>query len=342
MIQFPLEVLWYLVVGLASVMYVVLDGFDLGVGMLHIFAKKDYDRRVLLNAIGPIWDGNELWLVIIGGALFAGFPVAYATLFSGFYNLFMPLLGALLFRAAAIEFRSKGTSKGWRQTWDVLLSLSSYLITFALGVVLGNLIQGLPLDASGTFSGSFAFFLRPFPILLGLFSVSLFMMHGALFLLLKTEGPLYAQARLWAKNSALAFLGFYLLTTLTTLFYVPYMVERMVRNPLWFFVPLAALVAILAVFCAVRKRRDGIAFFSSALSVFFLFSLYGVGTYPVLARSSINPETYSVTAFNAASSLLTLKILLLIVLIGIPLIFGYGFFVYRTFRGKVKLGPTSY
>ncbi len=339
---FPLEVFWYLVVGLAVIMYVVLDGFDLGVGMLHIFSKEDQDRRILLNSIGPVWDGNEMWLVIVGGALFAGFPAAYATIFSGFYNMCMVFLACIIFRAAAIEFRSKRASKKWRQTWDVLFTISSFLIAFVLGVVLGNLIQGLPLDAKGNFSGSFAFFLRPFPILIGLLSIFLFMMHGALYLLLKTEGALYTRVRTWAKNSAVAFFVLYLLATITTMFHVPYMIKRMVQHPSWLILPLAAFLAVLFVFYSVVKKRDVIAFFSSALSILLLFLLYGVGTYPILVRSSINPEAYSVTLFNAASSKLTLQVLMIIVIIGIPLILAYGFIVYRLFRGKVKLGPSSY
>ena len=342
MTLFPLEVLWYWVIGLSVVMYVVLDGFDLGVGMLHIFTKKDQDRRIFLNAIGPIWDGNELWLVIVVGALFAGFPAAYATLFSSFYNVCMAFLAALIFRAAAIEFRSKRVSKKWRQTWDVLFTVSSFLLAFALGVVMGNLIQGLPLDAKGNFSGNFVYFLRPFPILVGLLSISIFMLHGSLFLLLKTEGALYAHTRNWAKNSAIAFFVLYLVTTIVTMFHVPYMIRRMVQFPVWFILPLAALLAILNVLRLIVKKCDGMAFISSALSILLLFSLYGVGTYPILARSSLNPEAFSVTIFNAASSKLTLRILMIIVVIGIPLILAYGFFVYRLFRGKVKLGPTSY
>ncbi len=339
---FPLEVIWYWVIGLAATMYVVLDGFDLGVGMLHIFTKSDYDRRIFLNSIGPVWDGNELWLVIVGGALFAGFPDAYATLFSGFYNLCMAFLAVLIFRAAAIEFRSKRKSKGWRKTWDVLFSLSSFFIAFGLGVVLGNLIEGLPLDAQRNFSGSFAYFLRPFPVLVGLLSITVFMLHGSLFLLLKTEGSLYIHVRIWARRCVSIFLAFYLLTTIVTMFHVPYMIHRMVQFPAWFIVPIATLLAILNTAGMVAKKCDGKAFIFSGLSILFLLSLFGVGTYPYLARSSVNPEWFSVTIFNAASSQLTLKVLLIIVTIGIPLVLAYGVIVYRIFRGKVKLGPTSY
>src|SRR3972149_6423750 len=163
-----LEVIWYWVIGLSVAMYVILDGFDLGVGMLHLFTKEDEERRIFLNAIGPVWDGNELWLVIVGGALFAGFPEAYATLFSSFYNLCMAFLAGIIFRSAAIEFRSKRGSKRWRNTWDRFFSFASFFIAFGLGVVLGNLIEGIPFDDQKSFSGTFSEFLRPYPILIGL------------------------------------------------------------------------------------------------------------------------------------------------------------------------------
>ncbi len=337
-----LEILWYWVIGLAVTLYVVLDGFDLGVGMLHLFTKKDADRRIFLNAIGPIWDGNELWLVIVGGALFAGFPNAYATLFSSFYNLCMAFLAALIFRTVAIEFRSKRESKAWRQSWDVLFSLASYFLAFGLGVVLGNLIEGIPIDQSGEFSGSFASFLRPYPILVGLFSISLFMVHGALFLLLKTEGILFEKVRTLSYRLSFCFLLLYLATSAATLYHAPHMVHRMLGSPAWFALPILAFFAIGATLALIVKQKSAWAFITSALSILLLFSLYGVGSYPNLARSSIDPEKWSITLFNAASSTLTLQVLLLIVLMGIPLVLGYGFFVYRTFRGKVKIGPTSY
>ncbi len=337
-----LELIWYAVIGLSVIFYTTLDGFDLGVGMLHLFAKEDEERRVFLNAIGPVWDGNEVWLVIVVGALFAGFPDVYATLFSSFYNLSMILLTALIFRAAAIEFRSKQASKTWRQLWDIVFCLASGLIAFGLGLVLGNLIEGIPLDAEKNFVGTFADFFTPYPILLGILSSALFMMHGSIYLLMKTEGVLHSRLRLWTNRTILFFVICYVLATCATFWLMPHMTHRLNATPLFYLVAALALLAILNIPREVAAKRDGRAFISSCVGIGLLFALFGMGTFPTLIRSSIRPEEYSLTIANSASSPLTLTVLLIIVLIGLPLVFAYGFYVYRIFRGKVKLGPTSY
>jgi cytochrome d ubiquinol oxidase subunit II len=342
MTEFTLSYLWYLIIGICVIFYVALDGFDLGVGIMHFFTKKDEEKRVFLNAIGPVWDGNEVWLVVFGGALFAGFPNVYATLFSGFYDFCMILLAALIFRATAIEFRSKRKSKRWRFTWDTVFSIASLLIAFGLGLAIGNLIEGIPLDKNEDFVGSYAIFFRPFPVLIGLFTVSLLMMHGSIFLTLKTEGQLHQRLRRWSVRCIVAFIMFFLLTTAVTWWHTPHMIAIFFNNPWYLCVPLAALLAILNVPRMYTRNRDGWAFLSSCFCIALLFSVYGIGTYPYLVRSSINPEENSLTFFNSASSPLTLKVLLIIVIIGIPVVLAYGTFVYRIFRGKVKVGPSSY
>jgi len=337
-----LPFLWYLVIGVCVIFYVALDGFDLGVGIMNFFTKKDEDRRIFLNAIGPVWDGNEVWLVIVGGALFAGFPGVYATLFSGFYNLCMLLLAGLIFRAVAIEFRSKRASPRWRSIWDAVFSLSSLFISFGLGLILGNLIIGVPLDANGDFVGSFALFFRPFPILIGLFTVSLLMMHGAIFLAMKTEGKLHQCVRIWAKRCILLFVGFYVITTLVTWFFMPHMLERFYQNPPLLVVPLLALLSILNVPRMFTRNNDGWAFLSSCACIALLFCVFGIGTFPNLVRSTLNTETASLTFINSSASALTLKVLLIIVAIGIPLVLAYSALIYRIFRGKVQLEKSSY
>ncbi len=342
MSDFTLSFLWYLVIGACVIFYVALDGFDLGVGIMHFFTKKDEERRVFLNAIGPVWDGNEVWLVIVGGALFAGFPEVYATLFSGFYNFCMILLAGLIFRAVAIEFRSKRPSARWRYTWDAIFSSASLVIAFGLGLAIGNLMDGIPLNENQDFIGNFAIFFRPYPILIGLFTVSLLMMHGSIYLVMKTEGALHNRVRSWAKRCMVVFIGFYALTTICTWFMAPNMVERFKTDPWYLLVPLAALLAILNVPRLFSKRRDGWAFIFSCMCIFLLVCVYGIGTFPNLIRSSLNPDENSMTFFNSAASTLTLKVLLIIVMIGIPLVLAYGAIVYRIFRGKVKIGPSSY
>jgi cytochrome bd ubiquinol oxidase subunit II len=342
MSEFTLSLLWYLVIGVCVIFYVALDGFDLGVGIMHFFTKKDEERRVFLNAIGPVWDGNEVWLVIVGGALFAGFPDVYATLFSGFYNFCMIFLAALIFRATAIEFRSKRKSRGWRFTWDAIFSIASLIVSFGLGLAIGNLMDGIPLNENKDFIGSFAIFFRPYPILIALFTVSLLMMHGSIYLALKTEGHLHDRLRVWARQCIIVFIVFFVLTTLMTWIHQPLMVARFLDTPWYLLVPLAALCAILNVPRMFTRNRDGWAFLSSCFCIIFLFCVYGIGTYPDLVRSSIHPEENSLTFSNAAASALTLKVLLIIVLIGIPLVLAYGTIIYRIFRGKVKIGPHSY
>lgn len=337
-----LALFWYFVVGIAVVFYVILDGFDLGVGILHLFVRKDNERRIFLNAIGPVWDGNEVWFVIVGGALFAGFPDVYAALFSGFYDLCMLLLMALIFRAVAIEFRSKRESIRWRYTWDGVFSVASILIGFGLGIVLGNLMQGIPLNENRDFIGDFSLFLRPYPILIGFFTLSLLAMHGAIYLAMKTEGALHEKVRLYAKRCIGLFVAFYLLTTLATWLTMPRMTEKFIQEPWHLLVPVASLLAILNVPRQFSKNRDGWAFLFSCLSIALLFAIFGIATYPCLICSTLSFQENSLTLFNAASSTLTLQVLLVIVAIGVPLVLAYGTLIYRVFKGKVKLEPTSY
>jgi cytochrome bd ubiquinol oxidase subunit II len=341
MSEIALQMLWYFVIGISIIFYAVLDGFDLGVGMLQLFTKKDRERRIFLNAIGPVWDGNEVWLVIVGGALFAGFPPVYATLVSGFYSLVMLLLCGLIFRAVAIEFRSKKKSYRWRQFWDVTFCLASYLIAFGLGVALGNLVGGVPVDAQGNFSMEFTAIFGPYPILVGILSVALFMMHGAIYLTMKASGDLHLKMRRWVTKTMIFFAVSYVAVTDMTLIYMPHMTEPFKKNPLLFFIVILGFSALLCVPYFFKKGRDFLAFGCSCFGIALLVALFGIGSYPYLVRSSVDPIN-SLTVFNSSSSKLTLQILFFIVLLGIPLVLAYGTMVYRIFRGKVTLGPTSY
>ncbi|MBS0626453.1 MAG: cytochrome d ubiquinol oxidase subunit II [Verrucomicrobia bacterium] len=337
-----LETIWYGVIGISMIMYAVLDGFDLGVGSLHLLAKDDHQRRIFLNSIGPVWDGNEVWIVIIMGGLFAGFPNAYATIFSGLYTLLMFLIAGLIFRAAAIEFRSKRPSKSWRAIWDFVFFASSILTAFVIGIVLGNLIMGLPLDSAQNYNGDFIDLLHPYPILIGITGVALFAMHGAIYLTMKTEGETHEVVRRWINTTILVFLLCYGVSTAVTIAYMPHMTVRMMELPSLLLVPLLALLAILNIPYQVRKRNDGWAFISSCISIALLIGLFGIGTYPYLLYSTFQPDDYSLTIYNSASSHETLVILMIVVAIGVPLVLAYGFWVYRVFRGKVRLEHTSY
>lgn len=340
MIDLPF--LWYLVLGIASIAYCILDGFDLGVGALHLLAKTDQQRRIFLNAIGPVWDGNEVWIVIMMGGLFAGFPNAYATVFSGFYTLLMVLIAALMFRACAIEFRSKRESSSWRSCWDVIFSIASIIVALAIGLVLGNMIEGVAINANQEYVGNFVDFFRPYPLIVAITATSLFAMHGTIYLTMKTEGDAHQIVRRWVQPVIIVFIFFYLVTTAATLIYMPHMLERIVQKPYLGLIPILAFLAVFNIPRLIRKTKDGWAFVFSCLSIALLLTLFGLGTYPIIVRSTINPETNSLTVFNAASSHTTLRNLMVVVAIGIPLVLAYGFWIYRIFRGKVKLEPNSY
>ncbi len=336
------EFIWYVVLVILVTGYAILDGFDLGVGMLHLFSKKDEERRLMLNSIGPVWDGNEVWLVSAGGALFAGFPNAYATIASGFYEAVMLFLAGIIFRAVAIEFRSKQPMAWWRWMWDIFFSFASFTIALGLGVVLGNLIRGIPINAQGDFTGHFLSFLNPYSLLMGLTSVALFCMHGAIYIVMKTEGELHDKMRERINPSIIFFIICYVSATMATLIYQPHMVEIVKNNPALFILALATMLLIANIPREIHKGHDGLAFGSSCLTIVCLMALFAIGTFPNLVRASNDPEHLSLTIYNAASSVKTLKILLTITAIGIPLVLSYTFGIYYLFHGKVKLEETSY
>lgn len=336
-----LQVLWYLVICAAVVFYTILDGFDLGVGSLHLFASSDRDRRIFLNAIGPIWDGNEVWLIIIGGALFAGFPTVYATIFSAFYTLLMIFLAGIIFRAIAIEFRSKHESSLWRLTWDTIFFLGSVVMAFGSGVLLGNLVIGIPIDQYQIFKGSFSDFLNLYSLLVGLLGLSIFMLHGLLYLLLKTEGDLHDRVRSWLKPVMAFFILIFVIVTLDTFHIAPHMIERFETLPWLFIIPVAMVSLIILIPVMIKKQCDGVAFICSSGVIMLLYTLFGIGTFPVMVRSSIN-RAYDLTLMNASSSATTLMVTLTIACIGVPLVLLYGWFIYQVFRGKVKLDKASY
>ena len=336
-----LNVTWFLLVGVLLTGYAILDGFDLGVGALHLFTKTDKERRICLNAIGPVWDGNEVWLVTGGGALFAAFPMAYATVFSGFYTAFMLFLFGLIFRAVSIEFRSKQPAAWWRNAWDISFSVSSILSSLLAGVALGNIGRGIPLDIDFEYAGSFFTLLNPYALVVGLTTVALFAMHGAIYLVMKTEGDLHDKIRQWAKKTIYIFAFFYLLTTIATFLLVPRMLDNFKAYPFLGIIPVLNVLVIANIFREFRKERDGRAFISSCLAIVCLMVLFGIGIYPNLVWSNPNPE-YSLSIYNAASSPKTLTNMLIIAIIGMPLVLAYTISIYYIFRGKVRLDASSY
>jgi cytochrome d ubiquinol oxidase subunit II len=336
-----LNTVWFLLVGLLFTGYAMLDGFDLGIGALHLFTRSDQERRLMINSIGPVWDGNEVWLVTGGGALFAAFPNVYATVFSGFYLALMLLLAALIFRGVAIEFRSKQPMHWWRQMWDVSFSLGSILAAMLIGVALGNIAWGVPLDEHGEFAGTFFGLLTPYPLLVGVTTLALFMMHGAIYGVMKTEGELHDKLRVWTVRCIIFFVVTAVTLMMATLLYVPHMAARMREHPWLFSVALANMLAIANIPREFHHGRDWMAFLSSCAAIITLMALFSLNIFPYMIFSPEHPEN-SLTIYNAASSAKTLGIMLVIAGLGVPAVLAYTVSIYWIFRGKVKLDRISY
>lgn len=335
------NLIWFLLLGAILTGYAILDGFDLGVGAMHLFTKDDMHRRIVLNSIGPVWDGNEVWLVVGGGALFAAFPDVYATVFSGFYSAFMLLLFFLIFRAVAIEFRSKQESMRWRRAWDTAFSVSSILIAMIMGIALGNIIQGIPIGADKEFAGSTFDLFTPYTLLVGVTTVALFMMHGCIYLSMKTEGYLQDKIKSYINNTIIFFVISYAATTMATLIYFPHMAAPFKENPVLFLVALLNMLAIANIPREIHLKREFRAFLSSSFSIAFLLIIFAMGLFPNMVISSMNPD-FNLTIYNAASSQKTLGIMLIVALIGLPFVATYTVSIYWIFRGKVKIDKMSY
>jgi cytochrome d ubiquinol oxidase subunit II len=339
----PLHVLWFALLGVLLAGYGILDGFDLGVGILHLCVRKDLDRRLLMNSIGPLWDGNEVWLVVFGGAVFAAFPAAYAAAFSGFYTPFMLVLCALIFRGVSMEFRSKHEGRAWRAFWDVTFCAASTLAAFLFGVLVGNCILGLPLGPHGDFTAAvtLAELLRPYPFLVGLFAVATFAMHGSIYLYLKTEGELQRRVHRWMWRTFALFLTGYVLVSVVTLTINPRSTAKYQEFPWAWGVVALNVLAIANIPRAIYQGRPLYAFVSSGCTIAAFTFLFGLTLYPNLIVSSVDPA-YSLTVARAASTPRTLAIMTVVAVLGMPFVLAYTVTIYWVFRGKVQVGRFSY
>ncbi|MBN1911882.1 MAG: cytochrome d ubiquinol oxidase subunit II [Pirellulales bacterium] len=331
-----LQTAWFLLIGVLLVGYAILDGFDLGVGVLHIFARNETERRLGLTSIEPVWDGNEVWLLTGGGAMFAAFPAVYATVFSGYYLAFMLLLAALIFRAVSMEFRVQVDSAAWRRFWDVAFWLGSVVPALLYGVALGNVLRGLPIDAQGNLHIAFLDLLNPYSLLVGVLSLVLFVMHGAIFLAARTEGDFSRRMTRWATGAWAGFVLLYVAATAMSLFEAPHLFQHVKQNPLFW----AALVLLLAAMAAVpiflRAGRLVSAFLASAAIIGSMMALVGVSLYPTMVPSSLDLANYSLTIYNASSTPRTLAWMLGVALVGMPLVLIYTAYVYKIFIGKIR------
>lgn len=336
-----LNLFWFLTLGVLLMGYAVLDGFDFGVGIMHLFVNDDHERRVLMNSIGPLWDGNEVWLVTFGGALFAAFPEAYATAFSGYYLAFVLLLFALIFRAVSLEFRSKSQWRPWRRFWDVSFCVASTVAALLFGVAVGGSMGGIPIGADREYAGNFFNLLTPYALLVGVFTVSLFAMHGSIYLYLKTEGDLQARIKGWIWVTYGIFLAIYLVTTIVTLVAVPNAIRNFGDYPWAWGVAFLNFLAIANIPRALYHGNPGYAFISSCCTIAAFVFLFGISLFPNIITSSIDSE-YSLTIYNAASSQKTLFIMQICAFLGMPFVLAYTAVIYWVFRGKVELGQFSY
>jgi cytochrome bd ubiquinol oxidase subunit II len=325
-----LPILWFVLLATLWCGFLFLEGFDFGVGMLHGFVgHSDDERRVAINAIGPVWDGNEVWLIVAGAGMFAAFPEWYATMFSGFYLALVAVLVALIIRGVSFEFRAQRDSAAWRGLWSTTLALGSLLVPLLVGCALGNLLRGVPIDSSHEYTGSFFTLLNPYSLFVGLTVVLLCLAHGAAFLALKTSGVVQSRAeamgRWLAPLAALAVIGF----TAWTLAIASHGARDVV--------PVVAILAIVVAAWFIRAHRDGWAFLATAVAMLATVATIFVFLYPRVMVSSTN-AAYSLTVHNASSSSYTLKVMTIVTVIFLPVVLIYQGWTFYVFRKRIDVG----
>jgi cytochrome d ubiquinol oxidase subunit II len=329
-----LETIWFVLWAVLWAVYFILDGFDLGAGcLLPVLSKDDKDRRYIYNATGPFWDGNEVWLITAGGVTFAAFPGNYAVMFSALYTPLLMILFALIVRGVAFEFRRHIDDPRWKKLWDICMFAGSFVAAFLFGVAFAGIFAGIPIDEAGHFQGSIINLLTPYNILGGALFVMLFMLHGSIWLAIKTNGELKNRASNFAKKIwpfvTLSGLVFIISTGFATNVFNYYM-----SYPVLFVIPLMLLFGFMLIWFFIEIASWWKAWFASGL-VIGLTTFFGLaGIFPRLLPSSINDQ-YSMTIFNSASSPLTLKIMLVVVIVFIPIVIGYQTWVYYLFKDKV-------
>ncbi|SFM05257.1 cytochrome d ubiquinol oxidase subunit II [Variovorax sp. OV329] len=360
-----LRLIWWLLLGILLTGFAVMDGFDLGTGMLLPFVgKTDLERRVVINAVGPVWEGNQVWLILGGGAIFAAWPQLYAVSFSGFYLAMFAILAALILRPVAFKFRGKNESARWRTTWDWALFIGGLVPALICGVAMGNVLQGVPFrlepDMQIHYTGSFFGLLNPFALLTGLVSVAMLVMHGASWLQLKTEGEVHERARRFGGIAAIATAVLFVLAGLLLYKFVEgYKITSAIvadgpsnpllktvahqpgawftnyfANPLLYLVPLLGIGGAVLAWLAMAARKALLALLASGLSVAGIVLSVGVSMFPFILPSSVDPRA-SLTVWDSSSSHLTLFIMLVCVIIFLPIILAYTSWVYSVMRGKV-------
>lgn len=325
-----LNVIWFILVCVLFSGFFLLEGFDYGVGIwTPILGKTDVQRRQMINSIGPVWDGNEVWMITAGGAMFASFPHVYATLFSGFYLALFLMLAALICRGVAFEFRSKSPNRGWRKTFDYAIFFGSLIPALLWGITVGNLIKGTPIDETMTYVGSFFDLLSPYTILCGITFVLVFMYHGALYACIKTAGEISERSR-----AAALVVGVLTVLGAIVLGIASYVLTDMFNSQLALLAYILALVFFLISWIVTRRRRPKTGFLLSCLTVIMVTVAYFAGLFPRIMVSSLNPE-WSLTITNASSSPYTLALMTVVACVFVPIVLAYQIWVYYTFRKRV-------
>ncbi len=328
-----LNTLWFILVAVLFIGFFFLEGFDYGVGILLPFlGKKDLERRAIINSIGTHWDGNEVWMITAGGAMFAAFPNLYATLFSGFYLALVVMLLALITRGVAFEYRSKKEDPVWRNRWDWAIFVGSFIPALLWGVAISNIIRGVPIDENMNFTGNFFTLLNPYSLIGGIASLFLFTLHGSIFLSLKLTDNLLDRARsiagkLWLVATALLFIY-----VICGYFYTD-MFSKLGVNP--GAIPILAGLAILSVRYLLKIKREGWAFVMTGITIAFSTITIFVGLFPRLMVSSTNPD-WSLTIYNASSSPYTLKVMSIVAVIFVPIVLAYQAWSYWMFRKRIS------
>ena len=333
-----LNILWFVLVAVLYAGFFFLEGFDFGVGMLlPALGRKDVERRAIINTIGPHWDGNEVWLIVAGGATFAAFPQWYATLFSGFYLGFFLLLFALIVRGVGFEFRSKLSAARWRYGWDWAIAVSSFVAAFLLGVVFTNLVRGVPINAAMQYTGGFFTLLNPISLLGGLTVVMLFLFHGANFLTLKLSDGLRERARNATRTYFTAVLLFALGLFAALLFTPSAFSTKGVFSAV---LPVLAAASLVVSRVMMGKKKEGWAFICSSLAVVLTVAALFTALFPNVMVSTTNPAN-NLTIYNASSSPYTLKVLSIIAAVMVPVVLAYQTWTYVIFRKRVKADTKS-
>ena len=333
-----LQTLWFILIAVLWTGFYFLEGFDFGVGMLLPFlGRKDHERRAIINSIGPVWDGNEVWLITAGGAMFAAFPNWYATMFSGFYLALFLFLVGLILRGVAFEYRSKQASPRWRNTFDWMIAIGSFIPSLLLGTAFANLAQGLPINQDMMYTGNLFTLLNPFGLIGGITTVAVFLLHGANFLTLKLDGHLHERARAAAKSLYAAAAVMVVILAISTYIYTD-MTSKVGINP--GVIPIASLVMLLATILFINRRMDGWAFAATSLHIALTQATFFILMFPRLMVSSTNPA-YSLTIYNSSSSQYSLGVMSFIALIFIPIVLSYQGWTYYVFRKRISTDKHS-